>query len=143
MKIRLPILTCLPLLLAGCFNQSAGFEPGGEGQSLTLQVTQPWFWDQRVDLEVVMARLPDCQRRSRLGDAMPAEVAVQVFRPAEGEFAEPILVLGQSGRYYALGLGNCELQAFTTPPPNAGALLGTFRIEGRTLSFVPAAPAVR
>lgn len=144
-----PLILALPLLLAGCVNESATYYLDGRERSLTLLAKQPWFWDQRVDLELVMSRLPDCQRRSRLDAAMPAEIALEVFRPEAGEFAEPILVLRQGGRHYALGLANCELQAFKAVPQKPGVLLGTFRMEGRQLKFnaaaatkPPPAPAV-
>ncbi|HNQ56854.1 MAG TPA: hypothetical protein PKH27_04955 [Candidatus Desulfobacillus denitrificans] len=132
-------ILALPLLLAGCMNESATYYLDGREQSLTLQAKQPWFWDQRVDLEVVLSRLPDCQRRSRLDGAMPAEIALEVLRPEAGEFAEPILILRQGGRHYALGLANCELQAFAAAPQKPGALLGAFRMEGRQLKFNAAA----
>lgn len=132
-------ILALPLLLAGCMNESATYYLDGREQSLTLQAKQPWFWDQRVDLEVVLSRLPDCQRRSRLDGAMPAEIALEVLRPEAGEFAEPILVLRQGGRHYALGLANCELQDFKAVPQKPGVLLGTFRMEGRRLKFNAAA----
>lgn len=137
-----PLMLALPaLLLAGCMNESATFYlVEGRDQSLTLQAKQPWFWDQKVDLEVVMSRLPDCQRRSPLEAAMPAEIALEVFRPEAGEFAEPILILRQGGRHYALGLAGCGLQAFKAPPQKPGSLLGTFRMDGQRLKF-KAAPA--
>ncbi len=135
-----PLTLVLPLLLAGCVNESATYYLDGRERSLTLQAKQPWFWDQRVDLELVISRLPDCQRRSRLDPAMPAEIALEVFRPEAGEFAEPILILRQGGRHYALGLPNCELQAFKEVPQKPGALLGTFRVEGRRLRFNAAPP---
>lgn len=144
-----PLILALPLLLTGCVNESATYYLDGRERSLTLQAKQPWFWDQRVDLELVMSRLPDCQRRSRLDAATPAEIALEVFRPEAGEFAEPILVLRQGGRHYALGLANCELQDFKAVPQKPGVLLGTFRMEGRRLKFnaaaatkPPPAPAV-
>ncbi|MCK6382913.1 MAG: hypothetical protein L6Q52_01020 [Rhodocyclaceae bacterium] len=135
-----PLMLALPLLLAGCMNESATCYLDGREQSLTLQAKQPWFWEQRVELEVVMSHLPGCQRRSPLESAMPAEIALEVFRPEAGEFSEPILILRQGGRYYALGLANCELQAFKASPQKPGSLLGAFRMEGRQLKF-KAAPS--
>ncbi|MEZ5616137.1 MAG: hypothetical protein R3E35_13090 [Rhodocyclaceae bacterium] len=136
--MKLLILALPALLLAGCMNESATFYLDGREQSLTLQAKQPWFWDQKVDLELVMSRLPDCQRRSRLGTAMPAGIALEVFRPEKGVYAEPILILRQGGRHYALGLANCDAQAFKAAPQKPGALLGTFRMEGSRLRFVDA-----
>lgn len=130
------MLAALPL--AGCMDDSATFYVDGRERSLTVQARQRWFWDPQVELEVVMSRLPDCQRRSRLGSVLPAEIALQVYRPESGEFAEPILILRQGGAHYALGQANCELQPFRTAPQRLGTLLGTFRVEGRRLRFAPA-----
>ena len=142
-------ILALPLLLAGCMNESATYYLDGREQSLTLQAKQPWFWDQRVDLEVVLSRLPDCQRGGGRGAPSPAEIARGVLRPGGGKSAEPILIPRRGGRHYALGLANCELQAFAAAPQKPGALLGAFRMEGRQLKFnaaaapkPPPAPAV-
>jgi hypothetical protein len=134
-----PLLIALPLL-AGCKNETASLQFAGPDHALTLQLRQAWFWQQTVDLEVVMARQPDCQRRSRLGSVALAEVNVEVLRPEAGDFAEPILILRQGARFYAVSTQNCELQPFKAPPQATGTLLGTFRLEGEKLKFV-AAPA--
>lgn len=139
-----PLITMLSaaLLLAGCMNESATLALDDKEHRLTLQVRQPWFWEQKVELEVLVSRLPDCQRRSRIGTAMPAEVALDVLRPDPGEFAEPILVLRQGSRHFALGLATCEIQPFKAAPKNPGTPLGAFRMEGTKLKF-NAAPAPR
>lgn len=132
-----PMLAALPLL-AGCINDTASLQFAGPDHALTLQARQQWFWKQEADLEVVMARQPDCLRRSRLDPVPLGEVAVDVLLPAEGEFAEPILVLRQGARYYAVGTKNCELQRFSAPPPSPGTRLGTFRLEGEKLKYIAA-----
>ncbi|MCW5593753.1 MAG: hypothetical protein KIS74_16760 [Burkholderiales bacterium] len=132
-----PLLIALPLL-AGCKNETASLQFAGPDHALTLQLRQAWFWQQTADLEVVMARQPDCQRRSRLGSVALAEVAVDVLRPDEGEFAEPILILRQGARFYAVSTRNCEMQLFKAPPEKPGTQLGTFRLEGEKLKFVAA-----
>ena len=136
-----PLLIALPLL-AGCKNESATLQLAGPDYALTLQMRQAWFWSQAVDLEVVMSRQPDCLRRSRLDGAALAEVSVEVLRPEAGEFAEPILILRQGARFYAVSTQNCEMQRFKAPPPKPGTRLGTFRLEGEKLKFV-GAPAPR
>ncbi len=134
-----PLLLVLPLL-AGCKNETASLQFAGPDHALTLQMRQDWFWDPAVDLEVVMSRPPDCQRRSRLDSVALAEVNVEVLRPEAGEYAEPILILKQGTRFYAVSTKNCELQRFKAPPEKPGTLLGTFRLEGEKLRFV-AVPA--
>lgn len=140
MNLRMGLLLIAPLMLAGCVEDIASLQLAGPDHALTLQIRQPWFWSQAVDMEVVMSRQPDCHRRSRLDDATLAEASVEVLRPDAGEFAEPILILRRGARFYAVSTQTCELQRFKTPPPKPGTRLGTFRIEGEKLKFV-AAPA--
>lgn len=134
------LLIALPLL-AGCKNESATLQLAGPDHALTLLVRQPWFWKQEADIEVVMSRQPDCLRRSRLDVVALGEISVDVLRPDEGEFAEPILILGQGARFYAVSTKNCEMQRFKAPPSKPGTQLGTFRLDGEKLKFVAAPPA--
>ncbi len=134
-----PLLIALPLL-AGCKNETASLQFSGPDNALTLQMRQTWFWDETVALEVVMSRQPDCHRRSRLDSVALAEASVDVLRPDAGEFAEPILILKQGARFYAVSTKNCEMQRFKATPEKPGTRLGAFRLEGEKLKFV-AAPA--
>ncbi len=140
MRKRFWLLFAL-LLLAGCKNESATLQLAGPDHALTLLVRQPWFWKQEADIEVVMSRQPDCLRRSRLDVVALGEISVDVLRPDEGEFAEPILILGQGARFYAVSTKSCEMQRFKAPPSNPGMQLGTFRLDGEKLKFVAASPA--
>lgn len=136
------VLAALPLLLAGCLNDTASLRLGGNDHALTLQVRQPYFWSQAVEMDVIMSRLPDCHRRSRIDGVTLADIGVDVHRPEAGEYAEPILILKQGARFYAISTANCEMQKFKSPPAQPGMRLGTFQREGEKLKFVtaPAAP---
>ena len=137
MKIRAWMLLIVLPLLAGCKNETASVQFSGPDNALTLQMRQTWFWDETVNLEVVM-RQPDCHRRSRLDSVVLAEASVDVLRPDEGEFAEPILILKQGARFYAVSTKNCEMQRFMAPPEKPGTRLGAFRLEGEKLKFIAA-----
>ncbi len=136
-----PFAIALPLL-AGCVEDSATLQLAGPEHALTVQLRQPYFWRKTVDVEVLMSRQPDCLRRSRLDPMALAEVGVEVWRPDEGEFAEPILLLKQGAQYHAVSTKTCEMQRFRTPPQKPGARVGTFRLEGERLKFA-AAPVSR
>lgn len=145
MKLRTASLLPLALLLAGCLEGTASLRLGANDHALTLQARQPYFWSQAVELEAVMSRQPDCHRRSRLDAGTLGDIKVDVFRPNEGEFAEPILILKQGAAFYAVSTANCEMQKFKTPPVNPGTRLGAFQQEGKKLNYVAApaaAPAV-
>ena len=51
-----------PLLLAGCIKDSATHYINGNEHTLTLRAAQEYFWNDQVDLTLVAARWPDCQR---------------------------------------------------------------------------------
>ncbi|MBI3140576.1 MAG: hypothetical protein HYZ19_01775 [Rhodocyclales bacterium] len=127
-------------LLAGCKHESASLVFTGPDHALTLSARQPYPWSKAFHLEVVMARLPDCHRRSRLAAVAADELRLEVFRPAAGAFAEPILVLRLGSRYYALGTGNCELQPFAAAPKEPGVPVGSFALAGGKLKFTAAPP---
>lgn len=129
-------------VLAGCKDQSASMMISGPEHALTLSARQPYPWSREFVLEVVMARLPECHRRSRMDGASADEFRVDVFRPAEGVYAEPILLLQQGGEHYALSTRSCEMQRFSKPPTEIGSRLGSFALDGGELKFV-AAPALR
>jgi hypothetical protein len=131
----------LALALAGCRNESASLVFTGPEHALTLVARQAYPWSKAMELEVVMARQPDCQRRSRMDGVAPAELKVDVSRPPEGVYAEPILILKQGSAYYAISRQNCEMQRFKAPPEEAGQLLGSFAMQDGRLKYVPAPPA--
>jgi len=132
-----PLLIALPLL-AGCKNETASLQFSGPDNALTVQLRQAWFWSQEAEVEVVMVRQPECHRRSRLDSVALAEVNVEVLRPDEGVFAEPILILKQGASLYAISTQNCEMQRFKAPPEKTGTRLGAFRLEGEKLKFFSA-----
>lgn len=148
MKLRLVmVLAAAALAMTACKEESASLLLDGPHHALTLDIHQPWPWSHEFELEAIMARLPDCQRRSRLDNAALGDIRVDVFRPPAETYAEPILIVRQGANSYAVSEKSCELQRFKEPPKDPGVKLGTFSIEGGALKFTPApapptAPAV-
>jgi hypothetical protein len=128
------------LALLGCRNEAASLRFPGPDHALTLSVRQPWPWSKELELEAVMQRLPDCHRRSRLEAAAPAEVKVDLYQPPEDVFEEPILILKQGARHYALSTRNCEVQRFKAAPKALGSRLGSFDMAGGKLRYLAAPP---
>lgn len=119
-------LAAIAVLLSGCVDESASVALDAGGRVLTLNVRQDVPWSDRTDIEVVASALPECQRRSRL-EAVPAgRLRLEVFRAPERVYAEPILILREGGRHYALGLANCEVQRFRAVPERLGQPVGAF-----------------
>lgn len=132
----LPLLAT-PLLTA-CINDSASYMIDGSSNAVTLIRQQRWLWDKKVDAAVVVARLPECQRRHPLGQISP-QAKVELWQPGPGTY-----LLRQDNRLILTETQTCEgwqtLEA--EPPGGLGRQIGTFQAQDGKLKFVPApAPA--
>lgn len=131
------LLATLPLL-GGCINDSIGMRIDGPEHAVSLVREQKLFWEKRMDLEVVVARLPDCQRRHKLQSAVVSpNFTVEVYMTAPNSF-----LLEQGRNLYAVETQTCQKFAkLDAPPPDGkGELVGVFREEKGKLVFVAAQP---
>lgn len=130
--LLLPFLA-LPLL-SGCMQDAASYRIDDRDHALTLIADQPWFWRQEVDLSIVAARLPDCQRRHELRPAPIASIAMEVHQTGDKTY-----VLRQGKRLYLVETQTCEgfRPLDEEPPGGLGELMGTFKVAGGKLRFVP------
>lgn len=138
MKSRTWLLPlCAAPLLAACINDSASYQIDGPSNSLSLIRQQKWLWDKKVDMAMVVARLPDCQRRHPMGKVSP-QAKIEVWQPGPGTF-----VIRQDGKLILTETQTCEgwqtLEA--EPPGGLGRQIGTFQEEGGKLRFAPSAAA--
>ncbi len=131
-------LTAVALALTGCKDETASLILDGPNHALTLDIHLPWPWSKEWEMEAIMARVPDCQRRSRLDNMPVDQIRVDIYRPPEGVYEEPILIVRQGASSFALSDKSCEMQRFKEPPKDPGVKLGTFSIEGGSLKFTPA-----
>lgn len=77
----------LPVLLAGCVNDSASYAIGNDrDHAVVVMVTQDYFWSKQVSLRVVASRLPDCQRQFDFGKASLADLNIELFSTGEESF---------------------------------------------------------
>jgi len=128
------------LLLAGCENDAASYQSADEqGQSLTLIREQHRFWDRNAAVALVVARLPDCQRRHPLNSTPPDKARVELFREGERRY-----LVKQGESWFLADAGTCQLSSATAPAAGAQpALLGAFEREDGRLRFKAAAPPPR
>lgn len=131
MRLLVPVLA---LMLAACAKEPAAYLIAGNDVAITLERIQPYFWSTGWQLDVIVNRSPDCQRRHHLKPTAGAKVKVEVFNP------EPaIYILKQGRRWYVAELRSCGLEAFKEPPPEPGELVGTFQVKDNQFTFVAAA----
>lgn len=121
--------------LSGCINDAASLQIDGKEHSLTVVREQSLPWEKRVDLFVVVARMPDCQRRHRLKSAGISASAVEVYSPEIG-----IYYLQQGGRTYSVETATCEgfRELNELPATGLGPQIGSFRAVGGEYRFVDA-----
>lgn len=127
------LLLLAPLLLAGCVDDSATYYIDGNEHALTVRAVQAWFWKKDVTLELVAARMPDCQRRIALGELPIGELELELFASGDNEYT-----LRAGEQAWRVETRDCrELEA---PEQVTGRPLGVFHLDGNEeLIFEPAA----
>lgn len=127
------ILLLAPLLLAGCVDDSATYYIDGNQHALTVRAVQEHFWKKDVTLDLVAARLPDCQRRITLGSLPMSDVELELFASGEN-----IYTLRAGELSWRVETQECsEMDA---PEQVTGKPLGLFHLdENKKLVFEEAA----
>lgn len=129
---RLLPLIALPWL-GGCINDAASFQIDGKDHSLSVMREQKWPWEKRVDLFVVVSRMPDCQRRHHLKSSSISSSTVEVFSSNTVSF-----YLRQGDRLYVVETNTCEGFRELAEPPTTGLgqKVGTFTESAGEFHFV-------
>ena len=122
----------LTAALAGCgSSDTASFIIDGNDTALTLERIKPYVWSEGWELELIVRRFPDCQRRHNLKAASSDAPKVEIYTP------EPyVFIIRQAKRWYVTDMKTCQLQAFKEPPPLPGTLVGTFQDKDDAFRFV-------
>ena len=122
-------------LLAGCTQEPAGFLIEGGNHSLTVERNKPYFWSDGWELDLIVTRYPECQRRHAMKKA-GEKVRIDLYRTPTGAF-----ILNQGKRWYVAETKDCRMQQFEDEPPEPGEYLGAFRVKNDVFAFVPASDA--
>ena len=134
MRLRHLILPFLALpLLSACVNDGASYEIDGTREHvLSLIREQPYFWDKKVNLYMVVSRMPTCMRRHGMGSGTETS-KVEIYQVPSGAF---IVKVGK--RMYATETQNCVnfVKMDGEPAEGMGKLMGTFREKKGVLVFV-------
>lgn len=134
MRLRHLLLPLLAVpLLSACVNDGATYEIDGTREhTLSLIREQPYFWDGKVNLFLVVSRMPACMRRHSMGTGTE-RTRVEIYQVPSGAF---IVKVGK--RLYATETQTCESFARmdAEPAEGMGTLMGTFRLRKGELVFV-------
>jgi hypothetical protein len=138
--MRKALLLLTPLLLAGCVQESASYYADGNDHTLTVRAEQDYFWDKSVNVKLMAARMPDCQRQFTLTKAALDDLAVELFAAPDNVFTVRI-----GAQAWQIETNTCT-QLGEPAPTSYGEPVGVFRIgDDKKMVFekvaAPAAPA--
>lgn len=120
-------------LLAGCVNDSATLEIDGTREHvLVVMREQPYFWDSKLELSLVVSRMPACMRRHALGPGS-TNTKVELYQVPSGAY---IVKVGK--RLYATETQTCVnfARMEEEPPEGMGRFIGTFREKKGEFVFI-------
>ena len=134
MRKTLLILICL--MLTACVDDSASYYADGatKNHALTIHRAQPHFWGGDIDVELILSRWPDCQRRLVLAQMPADDVEIELLSAGDNVWT---LRAGKQ-------LWQVETQSCTQYPDvkgDPGELIGVFRVDGDKLVFEAAVSA--
>lgn len=116
-------------LLAACGgNQFAYFDDGG-GLTLTI-VREQSYLGGAWNTTLVSAAASRCAQRHPLPEFTDSAFQMHVFRPEPG-----IYILKSGTKWYVTELQTCKFQAYRTPPPYPGDMVGRFEARNGRIDF--------
>jgi hypothetical protein len=131
--MRQYLILTLPLLLTACVDDSISYYVDGRAGShaLTVHRAQPHFWSDEVSVELILSRLPDCQRRLVLTQVPAADVEIELYSVGDN-----VWTLKSGNETWQVDSQTCT--QFAEAKGDPGELVGVFRDEGGKLNFAAA-----
>jgi len=132
MRLTRLLPLCFLPLLAACVNDRVAFDVPDTSETITLIREQPRFWEDKVELSLVIARMPDCMRRHPPVNGL-ANTVVELY-----QFAPTTYVVKIGEQMWATETRTCEGFApmKEAPAEGMGNKLGRWQQRGETLEFV-------
>lgn len=120
--------------LTACVKQSTSYVIDGKEHALTLRADQRYLWQDSVELTLIAARMPECQRKFELGEAPLDEIAVELYGAGENLYN-----VRAGEQRWQVDTGSCT-RSELAPDGALGQPLGSFMLneEGKMV-FEPAA----
>lgn len=119
---RSALLLIVPLLLAGCMQETASYMVDGSEHTISLRAEQDYFWSDAVALKLVVANLPECQRQFPMTTVPTSSVEVEVYGAGEGVYSMRV-----GAQVMRIDMQSCT--RLTEPTPQElGQRVGTFRV---------------
>lgn len=130
---KLILLT--PLLLAGCYNDSATFYADStQEHTLTVRRQQDYFWSGEGRFILLASRQPDCVRRIDLAELPLEDTTVELFSEGDNRWA-----LRAGSQVWHVETQSCAL--ISAGGAATGTKVGGFKAEIDKITFTEAADA--
>ena len=133
MRLRHFLLALLAApLLTACINDGASYEIDNTREHVISVIReQPYPWDSKVNLYVVVSRMPACMRRHTAGTGTSG-TKVEIYQVESGAF---IVKIGK--RMFATETQTCEpfAKMDAEPVEGMGELRGVFREKNGVWGF--------
>lgn len=137
--MRKILIPAMALLLAGCVSDSASYYIDDRDHALTVLRAQRYFWSDDAMVTLVVAHLPDCQRRHELTLTPASDVHIDVFANSDASWT-----LRSGTMLWRVDTGTCSTSA-AVPADALGTHVGSFKVLDQRLRFAidsaDAAPA--
>lgn len=123
--MRLPIILLAPLLLTGCFIETATYsiDPNID-HAITVRVEKGTFWAKEGTLRVVMSHLPECQRQLELGSVWLSDLQVELFGNGNN-----VYTLRADDQAWQIDTTDCSQLAAPDADAVTGLPLGIFELS--------------
>ncbi|MBL8472909.1 MAG: hypothetical protein KF778_19680 [Rhodocyclaceae bacterium] len=131
MAARVFLLLAAALVLCACESDSASYMIDRRDHALTVLRDKNFPWSSTYDTALVVARMPDCQRRYPL-KPVPLKSGVVVVYPGAQENS---FWVNQGNNWYAVSTADCSLKA-APAQAEVPAPLGSFARKDGKLRFV-------
>ena len=131
--MRKTMVLATAFFLAGCTEDSATADIDSQGHTLTVRRQQRYFWQDKVDVSLLAARLPDCQRLHALTSAEPADqLKVELFA-----YGEQVWNLRVGKQLWQIETTTCNglTELEYDPRADLGRPAGSFSVRDGKLMF--------
>src|SRR5471032_2191786 len=123
--MRKILIVLTSLLLTACVDDSASYYIDGASgnHALTLHRSQAHFWNSEVDVDLILSRVPECQRRMPLAQMAADDVELELYSNGED-----VWTLRAGKQLWQVDGATCT--QYAEAKGELGELIGVYRVDG-------------
>jgi hypothetical protein len=117
-------LLLAPLLLTGCFTETASYAIDNDQHALTVRVDKEYFWSKEGTLRAIVSHMPACQRQLELGPVWLADLQIELF-----DSGNDVYTLRADDEAWQVNISDCTQLEAPKADAVTGQPLGVFVLE--------------